>query len=150
MKKVNCKIPFIWELYEMVYCASRRVMRSITRRATMLAGDRSQGEISPASIFSESRNYPNCVHWRICYFMWLQRIYEFFYVHSNPIYYTQNLSIESSVIENYAIDTRRSQYMSGSEKTIWRLDCNNVQHLYIVFIIVQWMLQWNRLEKLIE
>ena len=40
-------------------------MRVITRRTTMLAGDRSRGEISPASIFSESRNYPNCVHWRI-------------------------------------------------------------------------------------
>ena len=57
-------------------------MRVITRRATMLAGDQSQGmprrsrgvveveaqlrhsrgAISPASILSESRNYPNCVH----------------------------------------------------------------------------------------
>ena len=35
----------------------------ITRRATMLAGDRSRGAISPASILSEFRNYPNCVHW---------------------------------------------------------------------------------------
>ena len=54
--------------------------------ATMLAGDRSRGAISPASILSESRNYLNCVHWRIFYFMWLRRIYEFFCVHSNPIW----------------------------------------------------------------
>ena len=47
--------------------------------------DPSRGEISPASILSESRNYPNCVHWRIYYFMWLRRIYKFFCVHSNPI-----------------------------------------------------------------
>ena len=43
-------------------------MRVITRRALMLAGDRSRGEISPASTLSESRNYPNCVHWYIYYF----------------------------------------------------------------------------------
>ena len=44
-------------------------MRVITRRATMLAGDRSQGEISPARILSKSRDYTNLVHWRIYYFM---------------------------------------------------------------------------------
>ena len=63
-----------------VYYVPRRIMRVITRRprrAKMLAGDRSRGAISPASILSESRNYPNCVHWRIFYFMWLRRIYEF-------------------------------------------------------------------------
>ena len=113
-------------------------MRVITRRATMLAGDRSRGEISPESILNESRNYPNFVHWRIYYFMWLRRIYKFFCVHYNPIRYTQNLPIVSSIIENYAIDTRRSQCMSGSKRTICRLDCNNVQHHYTVFIIVQY------------
>ena len=46
-------------------------MRVITRRATMLAGDRSRGAISPARILSESRNYPNYVHWRIFHFMCL-------------------------------------------------------------------------------
>ena len=45
-----------------VYYVPRRTMRIIARRATMLAGDRSRGAISPASILSESRNYPNCVH----------------------------------------------------------------------------------------
>ena len=65
-------------------------MRVITRRATILAGDRSRGAISPASILSESRNYPKCVHWRIFYFMWLRRIYEFFCVHSNPIWKGRN------------------------------------------------------------
>ena len=76
-------------------------MRVITRRATMLAGNRSQGEaetkprrsrgaISPASILSESRNHPNCVHWHIFYFLWLQRIYEFLCVHSNPIWKGRN------------------------------------------------------------
>ena len=66
-------------------------MRVITRQATMLAGDRSQsivealpkrsrsvaeakprrsrGVIRPASILSESRNHPNCVHWHVFYFM---------------------------------------------------------------------------------
>ena len=83
--------------FVIVYYVPRRIMRVITRRATMLAGDRSQGvaeakprrsrgAISPASILSKSRNYPNCVHWRIFYFMWLWRIYEFFCVHSNPIW----------------------------------------------------------------
>ena len=52
-----------------VYYVPRRIMRVITRRATMLAGDRSRGSISPASILSESRNYPNCLHWHIFYFM---------------------------------------------------------------------------------
>ena len=47
----------------------RPIMWAITRRATMLAGDRSRGAISPASILSESRTYPNCVHWHIFYFM---------------------------------------------------------------------------------
>ena len=32
-----------------------------------------------------SRNYPNCVHWHIFYFMWLQCVYEFLCVHSNLI-----------------------------------------------------------------
>ena len=41
-------------------------------------------------ILSESRNYPNCVHWRIFYFMWLRRIYEFFCIHSNPIWKGRN------------------------------------------------------------
>ena len=30
------------------------------------------------------------MHWRIFYFMWLRRIYEFFCVHSNPIWKGQN------------------------------------------------------------
>ena len=64
----------------------RHIMRVIRRRATMLAGDRSRGVISPASILSESRNYPNCVHWRIFYFMWLRHIYEIHCVQSNPIW----------------------------------------------------------------
>ena len=68
-----------------VYYVPRRIMRVITRRATMLAEDRSQGAISPARILSESRNYPNCVHWHIFYFMWLRCVYEFLCVHSNPI-----------------------------------------------------------------
>ena len=73
-----------------VYCVPRRTMRVIARRATMLAGDRSRGPISPAKILSESRNYRNCVHWRIFYFMWLWRIYEFFCVQSNPIWKGRN------------------------------------------------------------
>ena len=68
----------------------RRIMRVITWRATMFAGDRSRGAISPASILRESRNYPNCVHWHIFYFMWLRRIYEFLCVHSNPIWKGRN------------------------------------------------------------
>ena len=52
-----------------VYYVPMCIMKVITRRATMLAGDQSRGAISPASILSESRNYPNCVHWRIFYFM---------------------------------------------------------------------------------
>ena len=65
-----------------VYYVPRRIMTVITRRATMLVGDQSQGvievetkprrsrgAISPASILSESRNYPNCVNWHIFYFM---------------------------------------------------------------------------------
>ena len=50
------------------YYVPRRIMGVITRRATMLAEDRSRGAISPASILSESRNQPNCVHWHIFYF----------------------------------------------------------------------------------
>ena len=73
-----------------VYYVPMRIMRLITRRAPMLAGDRSRGAISPASILSESRNYPNCVYWRIFYFMWLRRIHEFFCVHSNPIWKGRN------------------------------------------------------------
>ena len=65
-------------------------MRVITRRATMLVGHRSRCAISPASTLSESRNHPNCVHWRIFYFMWLWRIYEFFCVDSNPIKKVRN------------------------------------------------------------
>ena len=76
-----------------LYYVPRRIMRVITRRGTMLAGDRSQGAISPASILSESRNYPNFVHWRIFYFMWLRRIYEFFCVHSNPIWKGRNCRV---------------------------------------------------------
>ena len=79
-----------------VYYVSRRIMRIFTRRATILAGDRSQGVaeakprrsrdmISRVSILSESRNYPNCVHWHIFYFMWLQCVYEFLCVHSDLI-----------------------------------------------------------------
>ena len=72
------------------YYVPRRIMRVIMRRATMLAGDRSWGVISPASILSESRNYPNCVHWQIFYFMWLRRIYEFLCLRSNPIWKGRN------------------------------------------------------------
>ena len=61
-------------------------MRVIARRATMLAGDRSQGvgeakprrsrdksETKPRRDQSceycrESRNFPNCVHWHVFYF----------------------------------------------------------------------------------
>ena len=68
----------------------RRIIRVITRRATMLTGDRSRGAISPVRILSESRNYPNCVHWRIFYFILLRRIYKFFCVHSNPIWKGRN------------------------------------------------------------
>ena len=73
-----------------VYYVSGRIMRVITRRATMLAGDRSRGAISPASILSESRNHPSCAHWHIFYFMWLRRIYEFLCVNSNPIWKVRN------------------------------------------------------------
>ena len=69
----------------LVYYVPRRIMRVIMWQATILAGDRSRGAISPASILSESRNYPNCVHWHIFYFMWLRRIYEFLCVHLNLI-----------------------------------------------------------------
>ena len=75
-----CLLVFVFYLW-----VPRRIMRVITRRARMLAGDRSRSAISPASILSESRNYPNRVHWQIFYFMWLRRIYEFLCVPSNPI-----------------------------------------------------------------
>ena len=52
-----------------VYYVPRRLMRVITRRAKMLAEDRSRGAISSARILSESCNYPNCVHLQIFYFM---------------------------------------------------------------------------------
>ena len=45
---LNCRI--------IVYYMPRRIMRVITRRTIMLAGERSRGAISPASILSESRN----------------------------------------------------------------------------------------------
>ena len=65
-----CCTTLIENLYmnviEIVYYVPRRIMRVIKRRATMLAGDRSRGAISPASILSESRNFPNFVHWHIC------------------------------------------------------------------------------------
>ena len=73
-----------------VYYVPRRIIRVITRRATMLPGDQSRGAISPASILSESCMYPNCVHWHIFYFMWLRRIYKFLCVHSNPIWKGRN------------------------------------------------------------
>ena len=47
------------EHFEIVYYVPRRTMRVIARRATMLAGDRSRGVISPASIVASlviSRN----------------------------------------------------------------------------------------------
>ena len=80
-----------------VYYVPRRIMRVITRRATMLAEDRSQGgaetkprrsrgAISLASILNESRNYSNYVHWHIFYFMWLRCVYEFLCVYSNPFW----------------------------------------------------------------
>ena len=95
----------------MVYYVPRRIMRVITRRATMLTGERSRdvaeakprrsrGAINPASILNESRNYPNCVHWHIFYFMWLRRVYEFLCVHSNLIYY-------SSWFSSIALDISR-------------------------------------------
>ena len=56
-----------------VYYVSRRIMGVIMRRASMLAGNRSRGAISPPNILSESLNYSlnysNCVHWHIFYFM---------------------------------------------------------------------------------
>ena len=76
--------------HTIIYYVPRRIMRVITRRATMPAGDRSRGAISPGRLLSESRNGPNCVHWHIFYFMWLRRIYEFLCVHSNPIWKGRN------------------------------------------------------------
>ena len=87
----NFSIILIDDLQKgIVYYVLRRIMRVITRRATMLAGDRSRGVISPASILSEPRNYPNCVHWHIFYFMWLRRIHEFLCVQLNPIWKGRN------------------------------------------------------------
>ena len=75
-----------------VYYVPRRIMRVITRRATMLARDRSQGvvETKPrrdqfCEHCRESRNFPNRVHWHVLYFMWLLCVYEFLCVHSNLI-----------------------------------------------------------------
>ena len=79
----------LWDTSEkvIVYYVPRRTMRVIARRATMLAGDRSQGvveasvrrsrgvaETNPRRDQScehcrESRNLPNCVHWHVLYFM---------------------------------------------------------------------------------
>ena len=91
-----------------VYYVTRHIMRVITRRATILAGDRSQGvaeakprrsrdkaETNPRRDQScehcrESRNFPNCVHWHIFYFMWFRCGYEFSCVHSNPIWKGRN------------------------------------------------------------
>ena len=71
-RPLSCARPII------VYYVPRRIMRVVMRRATMLAGDRSRGVISPASILSECRNYPNCVHWHIFYFMCHRRAKPFF------------------------------------------------------------------------
>ena len=62
---------------EIVYYVPRRIMRVITRWATMLAGDRSRDDAEARSV-------------HIFYFMWLQRIYEFLCVHSNPIWKGRN------------------------------------------------------------
>ena len=68
-----------------VYYVPRRAMRVIARRVTMLAGDRSQGvaETKPRRDQScehcrESRNFANCVHWHVFYFMCLRRVNSFF------------------------------------------------------------------------
>ena len=93
ISQISCISP---QVCIIVYYVPGHIMRVITRWATMLAGDRSQGiveaylrqsrgAISPASILSESRNYPNRVHWHIFYFMWLRCVYEFLCVHSNLI-----------------------------------------------------------------
>ena len=76
-----------------VYYVPRRIIRVITRRATMPAEDRSRGAIGNASILSESRNYPNCEHWHIFYFMCLRR--------ENSFYAT----VESSVMLCIMIQT---------------------------------------------
>ena len=47
MKALVCKILFLTLI---AYYVPRRIIRVITRRATMLVGDWSQGVISPASI----------------------------------------------------------------------------------------------------
>ena len=70
-----------------VYYVPRRTMRVIARRATMLAGDRSQGvvemqvtrswgkaETKPrrnqsCELGRESRDFPNRVHWHVFFFM---------------------------------------------------------------------------------
>ena len=93
-----CPVDVFTLLHLIVYYAPKRIMRVITRRATMLAGDWSQGiveaksrrcrdEISPASILSESRNYPNCVYWRLYYFMTSAHLQVFLRtVESNLVY----------------------------------------------------------------
>ena len=61
----------------------------------MLAGDRGRGAISLASILSESHNYPNCVHWRIFYYILCDfGAYTSFYVYTR----IQAEKVEISVI----------------------------------------------------
>ena len=84
--------------------STRPIMRVITQRATMLAGERSRGAISPGSILSESRKNLNCMHWHIFHFMWLRRIYEFLCVHSNPIWKGRNCrDYRPSIIDACAV-----------------------------------------------
>ena len=110
-QKVNSGLTRLWNQYfgtrmvfslstilrkVIVYYVSRRIMRVITRWATMLAVDRSRGAISPASILSESRNYPNCVHWHIFYFMCFGA-YTSFYAYTR----IQSEKVEIAVIIAY-------------------------------------------------
>ena len=53
--------------YNRILCTEAHNEGYITRRATILAGDGSRAEISPARILSGFRNHPNCVHWRLIY-----------------------------------------------------------------------------------
>ena len=80
LKKEN-SILCAWVHNEGYYATSDNARRrSKPRRSRGVAEAkprRSRSAISPASILSESRNYPNCVHRHIFYFMWLRRIYEF-------------------------------------------------------------------------
>ena len=53
-------------------CSQEMEAKAYSRRSRDVAEAkqrRSRGTISPASILSESRNYPNCVHLHIFYFM---------------------------------------------------------------------------------